>query len=251
MNVVPQGRLLPHTVDDGPGHMATDVALLDAVDERPESAVLRTYEWSSPTLSLGYFQSFGEVANSTRWAGLPVVRRPSGGGALMHDRELTYALIVPRSHPLAGRPSALYRAVHGAIAEALNARSVSVRRRGENDASTTDTRPFLCFEDRDVEDLLIGRSKVVGSAQRRRPRAVLQHGSILLARSEWTPELPGIQELGPMPIEMAHLRLSVIEAVGRALGVAWRSDDLRGEERRAADDLRSGLFADPAWTGRR
>src|SRR5689334_9170111 len=78
-------RLLPHEVRSGPANMALDEALLDAVDAEPSSAVLRTYGWSEPTLSLGYFQAIAEAEADPRWRDVPIVRRPSGGGALWHD----------------------------------------------------------------------------------------------------------------------------------------------------------------------
>ena len=96
-------RVLPHEVGDGPTNMATDEALLESVAAKASSAVVRTYSWSVPTLSLGYFQPIARAEAEPRWRGVPIVRRPSGGGALWHDREVTYAVVVPRSHPLSRR----------------------------------------------------------------------------------------------------------------------------------------------------
>ena len=124
-------RVLPFQVADGASNMATDHALLDAVDDDPTSAVLRTYGWTAPTLSLGYFQAIVEARADRRWDRLAIVRRPSGGGALLHDQELTYALVVPRSHQLAARPSDLYRVVHAAIGSVLSGHGINARRRGE------------------------------------------------------------------------------------------------------------------------
>src|SRR6516162_5688804 len=109
-------RQLPHEQGDGPTNMALDEALLNSVAADPSMAVMRTYEWSVPTLSLGYFQSMEEVDSDPRWSSVPIVRRPSGGGALWHDLEVTYAVVVPGDHP-ATRPSrSLYRTIHQAIA---------------------------------------------------------------------------------------------------------------------------------------
>src|SRR5947209_20176933 len=90
-------RVLPHESGDGPWNMALDEALLDSVAADPSRAVLRTYSWSVPTLSLGYFQRFAESQADPRWRSVPIVRRPTGGGALWHDREVTYAVVIPRS----------------------------------------------------------------------------------------------------------------------------------------------------------
>ncbi len=111
--------------------MARDEALLDLVTREPGSAALRTYGWTEPTLSLGYFQTIAEARTDPRWRDVPIVRRPTGGGAIWHDRELTYALAVPRAHPLSRRSGELYRGVHEAIAELLHALGADARRRGE------------------------------------------------------------------------------------------------------------------------
>src|SRR4051812_5496180 len=110
--------------------MALDEALLDAVAEDPSAAWLRTYGWTAPTLSLGYFQRWADAQADPRWRDAPIVRRPTGGGAIWHDRELTYALVVPGQHPLARPSTALYRAVHEAIAGLLRARGLAADRRG-------------------------------------------------------------------------------------------------------------------------
>ena len=88
-------RLLPYTVADGATNMATDEALLGAA--LAGVATLRFYGWSPPTLSLGYFQKEQVRLSDPLLAGLPFVRRPSGGETLVHHHELTYALALPRS----------------------------------------------------------------------------------------------------------------------------------------------------------
>ena len=76
------------------------------------TAYLRTYGWTIPTLSLGYFQHLAEVRADPRWSNVPLVRRLTGGGAIWHHHELTYALVVPGEHPLARPSTELYHAVH-------------------------------------------------------------------------------------------------------------------------------------------
>ncbi len=92
-------RIIPHRVDNGPANMALDEALLDAVASAPSTAILRTYGWSWATLSLGYFQHLADAQDDPRFADAPIVRRPTGGGAIWHDQEITYAIILPRHHP--------------------------------------------------------------------------------------------------------------------------------------------------------
>jgi lipoate-protein ligase A len=244
-------RILPHLSADGPAQMGLDEALLESVSKQPAAAVLRTYEWSVPTLSLGYFQSYREVESAPRWRGVPVVRRMTGGGAIWHHHEMTYALIVPRSHPLAGRPVELYRAVHGVLAELLREAGVAARRRGEEGPLDLEKRPFLCFTGRDGEDIVANGWKVVGSAQRRRPKAVLQHGSLLLAGSERTPELPGLGEVADVTLSARAWSFRLCRRLPGVLGLSAREEEITAFESARSAVLAREVYENPDWTRRR
>ena len=245
-------RVLPHLVRDGPAQMAIDEALLVAVDADPTSAVFRTYEWAEPTLSLGYFQPLALARADPRFDGPPIVRRPTGGGAIWHDRDLTYALVLPRSHPLAARASGLYLAVHDAIASTLAVAGVQAEPRGPvAEADRERGRPLLCFLDRDPADLLVKGSKVVGSAQRRRPSAVLQHGSILLAGSPATPDLPGLLELAGSAHDARDWSARLAAGLPHRLGLEAIASDLTTDERGRADRLETEVYRASSWTRRR
>jgi lipoate-protein ligase A len=245
-------RLLPHERGDGPSNMALDEALLDAVAADPSMAIVRTYEWSIPTLSLGYFQGTSEAEADSRWASVPRVRRPTGGGALWHDREVTYAVVIPGTHPAARPSRALYQAIHETIAVQLRSLAIPAARRGTPDPSIDSTpRPFLCFTDRDPEDIVLRHVKILGSAQRRRSGAVLQHGSLLLGRSPITPELPGLSDLVPMTNLPSSWAEMLRNNLARALGLPFQADEVRPEERRRAEALRLQVYSDPSWTRRR
>lgn len=243
-------RVWPREVADGPANMAMDEAML-ALAAEDGVATFRTYEWSVPTLSLGYFQALAEAATEPRLRDAPVVRRPTGGGAIWHHHEITYALALPRSHPLAGRASALYEAVHEAIAAALRAAGVPARRRGGGIAENRRGRPFLCFTDRDPADIVIGAAKVVGGAQRRRSGAILQHGSLILRHSERLPELPGLGDLASVNLDLPrwdeHLRGWVLDA----LRLRPRPAAPTAADRDRAEAIARRVYRDPAWTGRR
>jgi lipoate-protein ligase A len=175
--------------------MAVDEALLEASLERGE-AFVRWYRWSEATISLGYFQSAQAAATgSPRFAELPIVRRLTGGGAILHHHELTYSCVVPPAHPLAQSPHALYEGVHERIGDVLGRHGIVARMRGT--ALRREDEPFLCFGRADARDVVLGANKVLGSAQRRRRGAVLQHGSLVLRRSPFAPEFPGILDLCP------------------------------------------------------
>src|SRR5690606_18263998 len=176
----------------GAWNMAVDEVLLESA-LRHGICTLRWYRWREPTLSLGYFQSPDDPLIDDRFCALPVVRRLSGGGAILHDRELTYSCAIGVQHPLAAEPASLYKTMHAAIVAELARVGVEVAPRGIAEKGLDAN--FLCFSRGDANDLVIAAHKVLGSAQRRRRGAVLQHGSLLLERSPLAPEYPGIADL--------------------------------------------------------
>lgn len=189
--------------------MAVDEAMFDAAAES-DVPTLRFYQWLHPTLSLGYFQKYADRDQHPPSLEADVVRRLSGGGAILHDREITYCLILPHSHPLANDTQQLYRAVHKAILQFLN-RALSLEKspwqlaRCEKPSTKrSDAEPFLCFQRRSPGDVILQPAiktdssvdyKIVGSAQRRRRGAVMQHGSLLLNHSMLAPKILGLNEV--------------------------------------------------------
>lgn len=170
--------------------MARDEALLQACPSSEVEPVVRLYAWSSPTISLGYFQSFADYENLSSPAGeLPVVRRTTGGGAILHDLEVTYSIVLPASHALVcGRPVDLYRRVHRAIIQAVGHGARLVGEGGAACGESSHRGPFFCFDRRHAQDVCVEETddpsrlaKIAGSAQRRTQTAILQHGSIMLA----------------------------------------------------------------------
>ena len=246
-------RVLPHESGDGPSNMALDEALLDAVSSDSSSAYVRTYGWTIPTLSLGYFQRLSDVQEDPRWDSVAVVRRLTGGGAIWHHHELTYALAIPAAHPRARPNTALYRTVHAAIERALAEVGVSAHRRGEATATEKQSRdrPLLCFADRDSEDLVCQGFKVVGSAQRRRHGAILQHGSVLLARSAWVPELPGLENLANTQFAPIEWSASLVEQITIAVELETEHVNVSEELRAQARILEASSYRTDTWTAYR
>jgi lipoate-protein ligase A len=246
-------RVLPYENADGPANMALDEALLDVVAGGAQTAYLRTYGWTIPTLSLGYFQRLAEARSDPRWLDVELVRRLTGGGSIWHHHELTYALVVPGVHPLSHPNTKLYRAVHLAIADTLASLGVHADRRGDTDLQTLDKRkrPLLCFTDPNPEDIVTRGIKIVGSAQRRRAGAVLQHGSVLLARSCYTPELPGVCDTADVHAEPRDWSDRLLASIPRALGLHPLAISVPNEVRERASELERTVYRSPAWTGLR
>jgi lipoate-protein ligase A len=199
----------------GAWNMAADEALLEAAIERGLS-VFRWFRWEVPTLSLGYFQAADDPAVNGRFAALAKVRRLSGGGAILHHCEWTYSCTLPPTHPLADRATELYARVHTAVIEALAEFGITAAMRGEQIAHAEGR--FLCFLRGDPRDVVCGAQKILGSAQRRRRGAVLQHGSLVLHTSEHAPEIPGLAELTGHRPDERELLAAINARIPAAMG---------------------------------
>lgn len=245
------GRLLGLRPGEPAENMAIDAAILACTG--PDSGpTLRFYSWRRPTLSLGYFQSLQQRQEHAESLALPVVRRATGGGAIVHDRELTYSLTVPTAKQWLGAAPELYQAVHAAIAESLAEFGVRAIRYADSAKHLTPPgEPFLCFQRRTAEDLLVNQYKILGSAQRRGQGGLLQHGSLLLAASTAAPQLPGIAELSGRMITAAEICGVLAEKLAALLKVRWREAGLSAEERAAAHSIAEQKFSAASWTQRR
>ena len=243
----PKLRCLEFQTADGPTLMATDEALIKSA--LAGQARLRFYTWAVPTVSLGYFQSHADLARHPRLAGLPVVRRHTGGGAIVHHHELTYALALPAGPPWHTDESWLCRFHHvvGRALRHLNITTVKPVICGEEKK----LGPFLCFQHQTPGDLVAGGSKIVGSAQRRPHGAVLQHGSILLAQSEHAPELPGLRELTGIDIRAKTLADDIRSFLFAETGWPLGPSRLTAEELADVAAIRDNKYASPDWTRKR
>ena len=210
---------------------------------------LRLYQWDSPTISLGYFQHYADYASLPPPAGgLPVVRRLTGGGAILHDMELTYSLSLPVAHPLLGDgPSRLYELAHDAVIVALTSLGLRTTRCGISDDSGAAKGPFFCFQRRHCYDVLLGSDKIAGSAQRRTRTAVLQHGSIVLANRY--AQQPTAQVERPFEESIRGVRSAMVEAFARISGVFCVPGEWSDEELTLVVALQDKYAGSP-WTQR-
>lgn len=258
MNRPHEARLLVHSRTPGPWNMAVDEGLLDnALDSG--TATLRFYTWREPTLSLGYFQRYQDRAQHAPSDALPVVRRLTGGGALVHDHELTYALAVGRGSAPARNHQLLYDQVHQAIGRVLSRHEIKVVAAHELAQQPAPTRrdPFLCFQRRSNVDLVAAPvearnpAKILGSAQRRRRGAILQHGSLLLAASARAPSLPGIHEISGRRLDERQLITELAAEVAEGLDLNLRRGSLTPVEQQQAARLVDSRYGCAQWTRRR
>ena len=217
MSELPVQLLVEQEPCPGAWNMAVDEALLECAGSEGLRAI-RIYRWAEPTVSLGYFQSESDVHTEDRFAGLTCVRRLSGGGAILHHLELTYSLVLPAGDPFVAEPTQLYVLVHEAILDVLRSAGVEAAMRGEDRKNAVE--PFLCFTRGDRHDILLAGHKIVGSAQRRRRGAVLQHGSLLLDVSPYAAELPGLNDLSGTTRVSVGIGEQLGQAIAERLGTA-------------------------------
>jgi lipoate-protein ligase A len=166
----------------GAANMAFDSSLLETV-ALTEEGVLRLYAWEVPTLSLGYFQDLDQVADAAYMAsqGIAWVKRPTGGGAILHHRELTFSLCLPAVHPaLRGSIPDSYLELTRPLLGILRRLGIGAAFRG----SGAERKAPNCFAGAACPDLVLEGKKVFGSAQRRKEKAVLMHGSLLFGVDE-------------------------------------------------------------------
>lgn len=179
-------RLLVDPPRDGSKNMAIDEALLEHCASEEYAyhfPTVRFYQWSHPTLSLGYNQEVkGSLQLSAcRERGIPIVRRPTGGKAVFHDQELTYSVIASfSSHPFRMSVADNYRMISEALTEGLKLLNLEVRIAEEDTPAYSPSGPEACFARLSRYEISCQGFKLVGSAQRRKRKAFLQHGSILL-----------------------------------------------------------------------
>lgn len=266
-------RLIVDAAASGAWNMAVDEALLqEAAGEG--HATLRFYRWSEPTLSIGYFQRCEDRRRHAPSRDCPLVRRTTGGGAILHDRELTYSVVLPASHPLARHSEALYTAVHRAfvavLGPLLSAPGDEWTLQCHKDDSPVERgeAPFLCFQRRARGDLLLTRppswkaptemgespdaaAKILGSAQRRRRGAILQHGSLLLETSPAAPELAGLLDLTGLRVSADQVTADFSQRLSESLDLAMRPGVLPDRLRMPIQELCERKYGWDGWNGRR
>lgn len=235
----------------GAWNMAVDEALLETVSDNGQGGWLRFYRWEVPTLSLGYFQRHGDRQQHPPSRDLPMTRRSTGGGAIIHAEELTYSFCVPVASNWNERVSAFYFALHETFIEELASRGVQARICGEPERVRVVEEPFLCFLRRAEADILLRERKIGGSAQRRRRHALLQHGSMLLRSTSLSPELAGVEDISGVAIDPLELAERWAGRIASRLQLRLQTSELSESEVKLAESWQKKRFGQETWTLKR
>jgi lipoate-protein ligase A len=267
-------RLVHSPPAPGAWNMAVDEAILEASGSGRVPPTLRLYAWAPPCLSLGYAQPFADVLPAVlEQRGWDLVRRPTGGRAILHTDELTYSVAGPQDEPrLAGGVLESYRVLATALLRALQDLQIPAQANEKAAAASgpADQNP-VCFEVPSNYEITVGGRKLVGSAQARRKEGVLQHGSLplcgdltriaqtlsfpdaaararaaerLLARAATAEQILG------RPLAWEQAAQAFAEAFAQALNIELLPADLTSWEIQRAEALLAEKYASPAWTAR-
>jgi lipoyl(octanoyl) transferase len=281
-------RLLIDPPANGATNMARDEAILSSHVAGAAQPTLRLYRWSPASLSLGRFQRAGAINRAACvHAGVAIVRRPSGGRALLHDAELTYAIIARADYALFGDQSILatYRQISLALLAGLRRLGVAA----ELTTATTDHRPpttdhqpttligneatsrrwsvagrrlsAACFDTPAAYELTVAGRKLVGSAQMRRAGSILQHGAIPLAPHvdrlaallhnsphDLGTKMIALDQAAGRRIEFDELADALIAGFRAAWGIHFECGTLSEHEQREEQRLIAEKYADDRWT---
>lgn len=253
-------RLIQDPAMTGGENMAVDDAILTFAEKSLAPVpTLRLYSWSSPVISIGSLQDASPFDGS----GVPVIRRVTGGRAILHDRELTYSIIASTGMPVfAGGITGAYSAIAGCITAALQDIGVPAAFSGARSLGAAIKSP-ACFCAPSRYEITAGGKKISGSAQRRLKRAFLQHGSILfdvdkdmyirvfgkdvLGSTAWLssllpPESGGIFEA---------FKESLVKRFAACLGAVFTLSGLTPEEEYLKESLLRECYLNPDWNLRR
>jgi lipoate-protein ligase A len=275
---IPQWRLLDTGAADGFTNMAVDEAILEVHAASHGPSTIRFYAWSPAALSLGYGQPIGSGIDfiQCRALGIDVVRRPTGGRAVLHDHEVTYSVVISADDPRAASGVlASYLTISQALIRGLSYLGITAEllplRRGT--LLPSDSTSPVCFATPSSYEVAVGGRKLIGSAQRRAHGVIMQHGSIPIswnlekmqavfgpsprdsesAREEpaYYTRMTSLQEAGGRGYDYAE----VVAALTRGFAETWEVELIpappTSAESQLSVHLRATKYCTESWTWHR
>ena len=262
-------RLILHGATDGATNMAIDEAIVNAVVAGDSPPTLRFYAWAPPCLSLGRNQPLADADPVACQAlGVDVVRRPTGGRAILHTDELTYSIALRQDDPRAkGDIVDSYRRLSKGLLAGLISLDVPAIQVTEQEKERGAPSP-VCFERPSNYEITVGGRKLIGSAQWRARGGVLQHGSLPLigdlGRIMDTLDLSDAERAAQRPrvhqrattleqaagrqIPTTQVTRALIDGLVQALNLSLVPGDLTDREREETSRLRRDRYASSTWT---
>ena len=245
-------------------NMALDEAISETVREKISPPTLRLYEWDRPALSIGYFQKCSDIDLEYCDAkDYPVVRRPTGGRAILHDSELTYSFSSSKDAPLFhGGLLENYTVISSALLHALKLTGIEASASFKRKRSNGHRNPS-CFKTISFGEITVKNKKVIGSAQKRYKDGFLQHGSIVfdlntkelcaVLKGNNSREFDGIGALrnSRPDISINEFRLTLKKAFENEFNVKLISDQPSRHELSLAKELEANKYSTKEWNYKR
>ncbi len=262
-------RILPFQKAGAVENMAVDEAVFRASIRKKAPSTLRFYGWRIPALSIGYFQDYEKEVDgeACRRFGVDIVRRPTGGKAVLHEQELTYAVIAGADSPLFA-PDILktYRVISNCIAKGLAEVGIRAEMEADGRPAPDGMLRSSCFSSPSRYELLVDGRKICGSAQMRSHGVFLQHGSLLMAfdplrtcavmlsrrNSERDADLlrnavTSVGEQAGPAVDEERLCRVIREGFEKTLGIRFREGPLTPEEEGLKGELMTKKYGSEGW----
>jgi len=266
-------RLLYTPPSNGAWNMAVDESILEHIHRGEASPTLRLYSWNPPCLSLGHAQSFSDVdmerVKANDWE---VVRRVTGGRAILHTDELTYSVTGSAEEPvLSGGILESYNRLAQALMFAIRELGLPVEMKEHADQPATKNLNPVCFEVPSTYEITVNGKKLIGSAQARKKEGVLQHGSLpligdltricqaLVFKDEAAREVAAqrlltrattVQSIIGVGTDWETAAQAFVHGFEAQLGIRFQRGEMSRSESERAEELVKEKYANPAWTER-
>jgi lipoate-protein ligase A len=248
-------------------NMAVDEALfrLCSNGKAKYFPTIRFYQWQSPTLSFGSSQKIEHAVDAEycRKKGYAIIRRPTGGRAVLHDDEVTYSVVAQTRDELGESIQETYRLISEGILEAFRLINIEAETEGKDQSAKRDKLTYLpCFASSTRYEIAFNGKKIVGSAQRRNNRAFLQHGSILMGFD--SKELTKAIGTGETDVDPSEYMISLSQILQRkvtfreivdylikgfeaSFNIILKEIPLSNEERKVSDFFEEAKYKTDEW----
>lgn len=249
--------------------MAIDEAIAESVGRGLAPPTVRFYGWNPPAVSIGYSQKIEEIdQNECRLKNYDIVRRPTGGRAILHDKELTYSVIAPTDNPLLSKNVMnTYKILNQGIMMGL--KKLGLIPEMISGKNKLNAKSPACFFSPSIFELTVGGKKIIGSAQRRWQKVILQQGSILLdldiealfsillnqnrkkIKEKAKQKMTSINnELGKA-VEIEKVKEAMVDGFREALGIRLKPGSLTDYETALAFRLSVEKYSSKEWNYKR
>ncbi|KUO50710.1 MAG: hypothetical protein APF76_15545 [Desulfitibacter sp. BRH_c19] len=265
-------RLIDSNYNDGFYNMAVDEVLLSSVIEGKSPPTIRFYRWQPATVTLGYFQDMDKEIETEicKKKGIQVVRRLTGGRAILHDNELTYSLTAnEKEKQVSGSIIESYLKISQALVNGLNIYGVEVEMMAR---PSKEKGSAACFDAPSWHEIVWNGRKLVGSAQTRKQGFLLQHGSLPFSldvellfqllrisnaqvkerlKKNFQQKAVSLEEITQKEVDYKKLVEALVQGFSQTFNIKVAWDDLSKEEKANAQELKETKYSQNAWNNRK